>query len=34
MAAAAKFYSMAQVLFAPNPELCALLERPPGGPAT
>lgn len=27
MAAAAKFYSMAQVLFAPNPELCALLKR-------
>jgi glycosyltransferase involved in cell wall biosynthesis len=27
MAAAAKFYSVAQVLFAPNPELCALLER-------
>jgi glycosyltransferase involved in cell wall biosynthesis len=27
MFAAAKFYSMAQVLFAPNLELCALLER-------
>ena len=27
MAVAAKFYSMARVLFAPNPELCALLER-------
>jgi phosphatidylinositol alpha 1,6-mannosyltransferase len=27
MAAAAKFYSMAQVLYAPNAELCALLER-------
>jgi glycosyltransferase involved in cell wall biosynthesis len=27
MAAAAKFYSMARVLYAPNPELCALLER-------
>ncbi|MGA2049430.1 MAG: glycosyltransferase, partial [Terracidiphilus sp.] len=27
LAAAAKFYSMAKVLFAPNPELCALLER-------
>ena len=27
MAAAAKFYSMAKVLFAPNAELCALLER-------
>jgi glycosyltransferase involved in cell wall biosynthesis len=27
MAAAARFYSVAQVLFAPNPELCALLER-------
>jgi glycosyltransferase involved in cell wall biosynthesis len=30
MAAAAKFYSVAQVLFAPNPELCALLERTTG----
>ena len=28
MAIAAQFYSQAQVLFAPNPELCALLERP------
>jgi phosphatidylinositol alpha 1,6-mannosyltransferase len=27
LAAAAKFYSMAQVLYAPNRELCALLER-------
>jgi glycosyltransferase involved in cell wall biosynthesis len=27
MATAARFYSTAQVLFAPNPELCALLER-------
>jgi len=27
MAVAARFYSMAGVLFAPNPELCALLER-------
>jgi phosphatidylinositol alpha 1,6-mannosyltransferase len=27
LAAAAKFYSMAQVLYAPNAELCALLER-------
>jgi glycosyltransferase involved in cell wall biosynthesis len=27
MAIAARFYSMARVLFAPNPELCALLER-------
>ena len=26
MAAAAKFYSIARVLFAPNPELCALLQ--------
>jgi glycosyltransferase involved in cell wall biosynthesis len=32
MAAAAKFYSVAQVLFAPNPELCALLERTAGRP--
>jgi phosphatidylinositol alpha 1,6-mannosyltransferase len=30
MAAAAKFYSMAQVLFAPNVELCAMLERATG----
>jgi glycosyltransferase involved in cell wall biosynthesis len=30
MAAAAKFYSAAQVLFAPNRELCALLERTTG----
>jgi glycosyltransferase involved in cell wall biosynthesis len=27
MAAAATFYAVAQVLFAPNPELCELLER-------
>jgi len=27
LAAAAKFYSMAQVLYAPNAELCSLLER-------
>ena len=27
MVVAAKFYSLAKVLFAPNPELCALLER-------
>jgi phosphatidylinositol alpha 1,6-mannosyltransferase len=27
LSAAAKFYSMAQVLFAPNPDLCSLLER-------
>jgi glycosyltransferase involved in cell wall biosynthesis len=27
MAAAAKFYSIAQVLFAPNPELCSKLEQ-------
>ena len=32
MLAAAKFYSLAQVLFAPNPELCALLERTAGRP--
>jgi phosphatidylinositol alpha 1,6-mannosyltransferase len=30
MAAAASFYSVAQVLFAPNPALCALLERSTG----
>ena len=30
MAAAAKFYSVAHVLFAPNPELCALLARTTG----
>lgn len=30
MTAAAKFYSVAQVLFAPNPELCAQLERATG----
>jgi glycosyltransferase involved in cell wall biosynthesis len=27
LAAAGKFYAMARVLFAPNPELCALLKR-------
>jgi glycosyltransferase involved in cell wall biosynthesis len=27
MAVAAKFYSVARILFAPNPELCRLLER-------
>ncbi len=32
MATAARFYSAAQVLFAPNPELCALLERTTGRP--
>jgi phosphatidylinositol alpha 1,6-mannosyltransferase len=32
MATAARFYSVAQVLFAPNPELCALLERSTGRP--
>ncbi len=32
MAAAAKFYSVAKVLYAPNPELCALLERTTGRP--
>jgi glycosyltransferase involved in cell wall biosynthesis len=32
LAAAAKFYSLAKVLFAPNPELCALLERAAGRP--
>jgi phosphatidylinositol alpha 1,6-mannosyltransferase len=32
MAAAAKFYSVARVLFAPNPELCTLLERMTGRP--
>jgi glycosyltransferase involved in cell wall biosynthesis len=32
MAAAAKFYSVARILFAPNPELCALLERTTGRP--
>ena len=30
MAAAARFYSIAKILFAPNPELCALLERSTG----
>jgi glycosyltransferase involved in cell wall biosynthesis len=32
MAVAARFYSVAQVLFAPNTELCALLERTTGRP--
>ncbi|MDR3738785.1 MAG: glycosyltransferase [Terracidiphilus sp.] len=32
MTAAAKFYSIAQVLFAPNLELCALLEQKTGRP--
>ena len=32
MATAARFYSAAQVLFAPNPELCALLESSTGRP--
>ncbi|MGD0157281.1 MAG: glycosyltransferase [Terracidiphilus sp.] len=32
MATAARFYSMAQLLFAPNPALCALLERNTGRP--
>ena len=32
MAIAARFYSAAGVLFAPNPELCALLERTAGRP--
>ena len=32
MATATRFYSMARVLFAPNPELCALLERNTGRP--
>lgn len=32
MAVAAKFYSFARVLFAPNPELCRLLERTAGRP--
>ena len=32
MATAAKFYSLAKVLFAPNAELCTLLERTTGRP--
>ena len=32
LAAAVKFYSMAQVLYAPNPELCDLLRRATGRP--
>jgi glycosyltransferase involved in cell wall biosynthesis len=32
MATVARFYSVAQILFAPNPELCALLERSTGRP--
>jgi phosphatidylinositol alpha 1,6-mannosyltransferase len=32
LATAARFYSIARVLFAPNPELCELLERSTGRP--
>lgn len=32
MAVAARFYSIAKVLFAPNPELCQLLQRVTGRP--
>jgi glycosyltransferase involved in cell wall biosynthesis len=32
MALASKFYAVAKVLFAPSPELCALLERTTGRP--
>ena len=32
MAAIARFYSVAQILFAPNPELCRQLERATGRP--
>jgi phosphatidylinositol alpha 1,6-mannosyltransferase len=32
LVAIARFYEVAQVLFAPNPELCALLERSTGKP--
>jgi len=32
MAVAARFYSVAQVLYAPNPELCALLKQTTGRP--
>jgi glycosyltransferase involved in cell wall biosynthesis len=32
MASAAKFYSIAQVLFAPNPQLCAQLQKATGKP--
>jgi len=32
LATARRFYSIAQVLFAPNPDLCALLERTTGRP--
>jgi glycosyltransferase involved in cell wall biosynthesis len=32
MALAARFYQVAQVLFAPNPQLCALLEQMTGRP--
>jgi glycosyltransferase involved in cell wall biosynthesis len=32
MATVGRFYSIAKVLFAPNPELCALLERTTGRP--
>jgi hypothetical protein len=34
MAAAARFYSRAQVLFAPNPELCRCWSARRAGPAT
>ncbi|MGO9434621.1 MAG: glycosyltransferase [Terracidiphilus sp.] len=34
MAAAAKFYSVAQVLFAPNPEICRRLEQLTGRPCS
>ena len=32
LATAGRFYTIAQVLFAPNPDLCALLERTTGRP--
>jgi glycosyltransferase involved in cell wall biosynthesis len=32
LATAARFYSIAKILFAPNPDLCALLERSTGRP--
>jgi len=34
LAAVAKFYSLAKVLFAPNPGLCAMLERATGRPCS
>lgn len=34
MLVAAKFYSLAKVLFAPNPQLCAMLERAAGRPCS